>query len=256
MNQIAAIALLLVFTLATSCEKEQNDEQVPQLPPLSSFLIDMDDLTNLKKSTGTYENVTVAVLSLWYWNSLLTVGLAVPVATYVEAFNHDPVRVDNDTWKWTYDVIVQEVTYTAELTADVVEDIVNLEMRISQEEGFQDFLWYSGSCNILRTTGSWTLYDNPEDQNEFVGIAWNRDWEAETFDVTYTVINPENEYYNSYIEYGITEDPVFNAYYEVYDSAQEYTVTINYNTETHEGNIFNGVDTYCWDENFEDVACL
>jgi len=261
MNQFVAISLMISLTISFGCEKEEKDK-APQLPPASSFVTDFSEFDQgaAKKSTEVIENnfVTAAV-AVVYMNSVLTVGLAIPVAAYAEAFNHDAMRVDNDTWEWTYDVIVEDITYTAVLTADVVGEMVNWEMRISQEEGFQDFLWYSGSCDILRTSGTWTLYNNPEDNQEVLTIDWNHDWELGTFDVTYTYVT-ESNYYGSYIEYGLTEDTDYDAYYIIDDTAQVMTYVIHYNTETHAGKIEEFVNEDpvfegCWDSNLQNADC-
>lgn len=262
MNQFAAIALMISLIISLGCEKEEKST-APQLPPMSSFLNNFSefDQGEAKKSSeiivSNFFKAATAVVSM---NYVLTLGLAIPVASYAEAFNHDPVRVDNDTWEWTYDVVVEEITYTALLTADVTGEMVNWEMRISQEEGFQDFLWYSGSCDILRTSGIWTLYNNPEDNQEVVTIAWNHDWELNTFDATYTCVLAESNYYGSSIEYGLTEDADYNAYYFIDDTAQNMTYQIYFNTETHAGRIEEFVNNDpvfegCWDSNLQDMDC-
>jgi len=246
-----ALAAVLVISLA-GCEKEKKDE-APPLPPASSMIIDLS-VFNTAKGTGSYTNIGMAIGAVIYWNSVLTIGLAIPVASYEEAFNHEAVRADNDTWQWTYDVVVNDTTYTAVLTADVTEDMVDWEMSVSREDGFQDFIWYTGSCDILATSGTWTLYKSPADPVELMGITWNHDYETETFDIEYLDISG-GDYDGSYISFGVTEDPVFNAYYERYNSVQETTWTINLNTETHEGNISNGTNIYCWDADYLDMAC-
>ena len=204
MNQFVAIALMISLVISFGCEKEEKDS-APQLPPASTFVTEFSEFDQGmdRKSTEVIEsNFVMAAVAVVYMNASLTVGLAIPVAAYIEAFNHDPVRIDNDTWEWSYDVVVEEVTYTAVLTADVIGDQVDVEMRISKAEVFEDFLWYSGSFDILRTSGTWTLYNNPEDNQEVLNIVWNHDWELETFDVTYTYVLAESNYYGSYIEYG------------------------------------------------------
>ncbi len=245
------LAAVLVVSLA-GCEKDKKVE-APPLPPASSMIIDMDGF-NTGKVTGSYNNIGMAVGAVLYWNSMLTIGLAIPVASYKEAFNHEAVRVDNDTWQWSYDVVVHDTIFTAVLTADVTDDIVDWEMSISKEDGFQDFIWYTGTCNILATSGTWTLYNNPGDPTELIGITWNHDYETETFDVEYLDISG-GDYDGSYIYLAITDDPVFNAVYEIHNALQDTTVTVNFNTVTHAGNISNGINTYCWDVNYLDVAC-
>jgi hypothetical protein len=246
-----SVAVVLVLGIA-GCEKDKKDE-APPLPPLTSMVIDLNGF-NTGKVTGTYNNIGMAVGAVLYWNSMLTLGLAIPVASYTEAFNHEAVRVDNDTWQWTYDVEVNDTLVTAVLTADVTGEMVNWEMSVSKQDDFQDFVWYTGICDILATSGTWTLYKSPDDPTELIGITWNHDYDKDTFDVEYLDISG-GQYDGSYISFEMTEDPVFNAVYEVHNALQQTTLTIHYNTETHEGNITNGINTYCWAADYKDIAC-
>lgn len=261
MNQFVAIALVACLAITISCEKKEKNGDAPMLPPVSTLVPDLDDIMEAyqpEKSTQvegpTYNNISMAILAITYWNAHLVVGLALPVASFTAAVNQEPERLDNDTWLWTYDFEYPEgeIIYTAELTADVVEDLVYWEMRIIQGEVL-DFVWYTGVSNVIATEGTWTLYDNPEDNNEFIYIDWEVDYEAETFTVNYENIRTEDQYEGSYIEYG-TADAV-NFYYEVYDSYEDVTYTILYNSDTNEGSISDGVETGCWNEYFQDVSC-
>ncbi len=259
MNQFVAIFLVACLAITFSCEKNENDGDAPQLPPVSSMDLDLEDIMSAyqpEKSTEvgpTYNNIATAVIAITYWNSHLVVGLALPVAAFTAAVNQEPTRVDNDTWMWSYDFEYPEGTeYTAELTADVVEDLVYWEMRIIKGDEW-DFIWYTGTSNVIATEGTWTLYDNPEDNNEFIDIVWEVDYEAETFAVNYENVRLEDQYEGSYIEYGKTDE--LNLYYEVYDSYDDVTYTILYNSDTHEGSISDGLETGCWNEYFQDVSC-
>jgi len=250
--QLAGI-VMIVGVMLLSCEKEKKDA-APRLPPVSAFAIDVDEFAQAK-STNSYDNFGTAVLAVNYWNSALYATLAVPVAAYVEAFNHDAERVNNTTWKWTYDMEGPDANYTASLFAEVIRDSVYLEMHISQEGGFQDFIWYTGKCDIVRSTGEWTVFAGPENNVPWLSIDWNHDWEAETFDVRYTDIYEGNDYLDSYIEYGITEDPVYNAYYYIYDSLEEMDYQIELNTTSHNGRIYYDGLWHCWDTAYLDVDC-
>jgi hypothetical protein len=236
-----------------SCEKDKKD--APELPPETSFILNFNDLQGNQKSTLSHSNWTAAAFTVGVWNTLLVGTLAVPVASYIEAFNHEPVRVDNNTWKWSYTVLVKNVNYTADLYADVFDAEVNWEMYISQEGGFSNFLWYKGTCDILRTHGTWTLFLDPVHNNEFLEIEWNHDWDNNTGDIRYTNVLSSSEYLGDYIYAGITTDATYNAFYDIYDNSEDTLVKINYNTETQEGSIYYGGSWHCWDSNLEDIAC-
>jgi hypothetical protein len=91
--QITLSALIISVMLLAGCEKDKK-ESAPQLPPLSSLVINTDFGAG-KKSTDTYNNIVAAGLAVGYWNTVLYAYLAVPVA-HAEAFNHECER-DNNT---------------------------------------------------------------------------------------------------------------------------------------------------------------
>jgi hypothetical protein len=248
---ILGLAIIGVSSII-SCEKDKKD--APELPPESAFIIDLSDFMN-QKSTPTYANWATAVGTVGFWNIILSATLAVPVASYVEAFNHEPVRVDNNTWKWSYTVEVDDINYTADLYADVFEAEVHWEMHISQEGGFSNFLWYKGTCDILRTHGNWTLYAGPANNTEFMEIEWNHDWENTTGDIRYTNVWTASPGIGDYIYAGITNDTPYNAFYDLYDDSKDNLVKINYNTVTREGSIYYDDLWHCWNSSLEDIEC-
>ncbi len=252
---IYVIGILVFFTvIILACEKEKKST-APELPPLSTFSINVDEFAVAKKATGSYINVFTAAVATGYWNTVLTAYLAVPVASYAEAFNHPAQRLDNDTWEWSYQVVINDTTYTAELFAFIESDEINLEMHISQAGGFQDFVWYTGTFNLQGTQGSWTVQDNPENNLSWLNIIWNHDYEAKTFDVRYTNIYPTGDYRDSFIKYGIRKDTGYDAFYDIYSSPDDKTYEIDYNTTTHAGRIYYESSWHCWDTNFQDAVC-
>ena len=58
-----------------------------------------------------------------------------------------------------------------------------------------------------------------------------------------------------YIHYGITEDLVYDAFYDIYDNSADNLLKINYNTETREGSIYYNDLWHCWDNNLVDIDC-
>ena len=198
-------------------------------------------------------NYHIVVGAITYWNVVLTLSMSIPVAAYAEAFNHEPVRVDNDTWKWSYAV---DDIYSAELVADVISDSVYFNMYISKAASYEDVLWFSGKCDVLGTGGTWTINNvNVNNDAAWLSIDWNADYEEETFDIKYTIIIQGGEYENSYIKYGITSDTDFNAFYNLYNSKENKTFEVFYNTVTHIGYVTDGIHQYCWDEDFVNNDC-
>jgi len=168
---IYVTGILIFFTVSIlSCEKDKKSSP-PELPPLSSLAIQVGDFSAAKKATGSYNNFLTAAVATGYWNTVLTAYLAVPVASYAEAFNHPAQRLDNNTYEWTYQVVVQDTTYIANLFAFIDNDEISMEMHISKEGGFQDFVWYTGTFNLQRTEGEWTIQDNPESNISWLNIS-------------------------------------------------------------------------------------
>jgi hypothetical protein len=252
---IYVTGILVFFTvIIVACEKEKKST-APELPPLSSFSIQLSDFATTGKAAGSYNNILTAGLVTGYWNSVLTAYLAVPVACYAEAIQHPAQRLDNNTFEWTFQAIVQDTTYTANLFAFIESDGINLEMHISKEGGFQDFVWYTGTFNLQRTEGQWTIQDNPENNTTWLNIMWHHDYEAKIFDIQYTNVYPTGEYKDSYIKYGIRKDNAYDAFYNIYNSPDDKIFQIDYNTTTHEGRINYESLWHCWDANFQDAAC-
>jgi hypothetical protein len=252
-NRFLILGLAIIGMSLVTCEKDKND--APALPPESAFVMNFGDFQENQKSTLTQSNWSAAAVTVGVWNTILGLTLAVPVASYIEAFHHEPVRVDNNTWKWSYTVPVNSVNYTADLYADVLDAEVLWEMYISQEGGFSNFLWYKGTCDILRTHGSWTLYLGPVKNTEFLEIKWNHDWEKNTGDIRYTNVLSSSEEIGDYIYAGITTDTPYNAFYDLYDNSKDNLVKINYNTATKEGSIYYDGLWHCWNSNLEDIEC-
>lgn len=252
---IYVTGILVFFTvIIIACEKEKKSS-APELPPLSTFSIQAGTFSETQKATGTYNNFLTAALVTGYWNTVITAYLAVPVASYAEAFNHEAQRLDNNTWEWTYQVVVQDTTYTANLFAFIESDGINMEMHISKEGGFQDFVWYTGTFNLQRTEGHWTIQDNPQSDMTWLNILWHHDYEAETFDIQYTNVYPTGDYKDSYIKYGIRTNNAYDAFYTIYSSPDDKTYEINLNTTTHEGRILYETLWHCWDTNYQDMVC-
>jgi hypothetical protein len=252
---IYVTGILVFFTvIIVACEKDKKSTP-PELPPLSSFSMQVSEFGSVEKQAGSYNNFLTAVLATSYWNSILTANLAVPVASYAEALKQNAQRLDNNTFEWTYQVTVRDTLYSANLFAFIESDKINLEMHISKEGGFQDFVWYTGTFNLQRTEGQWTIQDNPENNTSWLNIMWHHDYEAKTFDIKYTNEYPTSNYKDSFIKYGIRNDSAYDAFYTIYNSPEDKNFDIELNTTTHEGRIYYESLWHCWDAYGLDAVC-
>ena len=257
---VTAFSFLVVFQ---GCKKD--DDPALEIPPESTFLMDFsdfssaDDTTNSKgtKSVQTYKNWGHSFVNIAVWSAVITVGLAVPVASFKEAFNHEAIyHPDEKTWTWSYNFDVNG-THEAELTGYVEEDSVVWEMRIDT------FLWYYGRSHVDISGGYWILNESKNQQTQLLKIVWNRNSDDGTADITYTNVAPAGSGYHDnnggYISYGITTGE-YDRYYDIYNKWADNLTEIEWNASDKYGRIrdfkkFGDMNWHCWDTTLQDSNC-
>ena len=130
-NNILQKLMIILFAFAlimpTACDKNDEAEDIkpsgaPDIPPESTFVMDFSgfenaDTTDLK-STQSYHNWWYAASYAAIWNTIITVGFAVPVISFREAFNHLPVYdPDLGSWVWSYNFMAQGAAHLQNCTA-------------------------------------------------------------------------------------------------------------------------------------------
>jgi hypothetical protein len=290
------IAATVVALVVSGCAKRDSTDtsEAPQIPPASTFVIDFGDFESsssasfflgnagqcvdllvysptehsslspdrfvLIDSPNSSENWQFAALNVGVWNTIITIGLAIPVVSFLESFNHAPVRQPDGSWLWSYEVRVLGIRYTAELYGSLVGSEVHWEMYISKEGFYEDFNWYSGVCTLLVTEGTWTLLKSPEEPYPWIGIEWHRSLTGDTADIKYTNIVPDGPENGGYILYRITTGETYEAFYDIYNKGEDNLVEIEWNRTTKEGRVrnlkhFGDTDWHCWDSNLRDIEC-
>jgi hypothetical protein len=261
-----SVLLAVMVMLISSCKKEDLGTP-PEIPPESSFVMDFSDFKeNEDKSMlllNDYSNYQRAVAHVFIWNIVITINLAVPVATYVHSFNYTPqYQPDEASWKWTYDVNVNNGAYTANLYGKIFETHVQWDMYISKSGmgGYSDFHWYHGISNLDNTGGEWILNHSPAIPNPYVGIVWTRNISDGVFDIRYTNIVPDGAENGGYISYGFTNDTQYNAFYEIYNKGLDNLVEIHCHRTTRDGRIkdpaFFGDENFrCWNSLLINIDC-
>lgn len=271
-----ATMFLTVAIFTTSCKKDKGDP--PTLPPSSSFVMDFNDFKQSKSLLAVQDSTTdttlkynfhKAALQVGVWNGILSIGLAVPVAAFLESFNHQPELNDDNWWVWSYSVPVGFKTYTASLQGKVDGQKVYWEMYLSQAGGFSDFKWFTGSSDLNGTSGQWILYESPTVPTTLLQIDWNKN-SAGTADIKYMNIAPATSTHGNenggYIMYGINNNTPFNTFYKIFYKSWNNQIDINWNRTTKEGQIknslanthpwfFNDTDFHCWDSNGYNTTC-
>jgi hypothetical protein len=255
--------ILLAFLLVTaSCKK--NDELAPDLPPQSSFVMNFSDFSNPDDTLGareisTYQNWGYSYTNVVVWQAVLTVGLAVPVASFVESFNHEAVyHPDANYWTWSYNVTVGFDVYGAKLTGYLEADSVVWEMRITKGSEYVDFLWYYGKSAIDGNGGFWILQENPSNPNTLLRIDWHK-YADGTADISYMNIRPGDPENGGNIFYG-TATTEFNRFYHIYNKGLDNLTEIEWSSVNQNGHVkdmhhFGDDSWHCWNEVLVDIVC-
>ena len=228
--------LLLGIIIFPACETDKERDP-PLLPPASSMVIDFSDFQQTKKSELTAFNWVNAALNVAIWNTVITVGLAVPVAAFRESFKHEGVYHGDKEWIWSYNVTVFGVIYKADLHGTLQDDNVLWEMYVTKTDDFTDFLWYYGEVSLDQTEGFWIMNENPEDPSELLRIDWTRETGAETSEIKYTNIQPGGAENGGYIRYGKLSEGDYDYFYDIYVKSTDKLINIQFNSETKEGRI-------------------
>ncbi|OFY66952.1 MAG: hypothetical protein A3H98_14485 [Bacteroidetes bacterium RIFCSPLOWO2_02_FULL_36_8] len=257
--------------MTISCKKEEEKKEAPAIPPASTMQLDassfdttkkiMNEQINLRAFPLTKANWLHAAGNVLVWNVVLTVGLAVPVASFYESFNHTASQTSDNVWEWTYGFKALNIDHTAKLRTTLQSDnTVKWEMFISKANSFTDFLWYSGTSDLANSTGTWTLNDNPTSKKALLSITWNRNTTSGTADTKYMNIVPGGVENGGYIHYGITSDATFNAYYKIFNKGKNNLTDIKWNRTTKVGQVtdsikFKDTQWHCWDAQLNDAVC-
>jgi hypothetical protein len=264
--------LQLVFVVSLSlsyfisCKKDKGD--APVLPPYESMFIDFSNFTTQKKSAGMTTAVKGTESSTWefasavagYWNSLITLNIEIPLASFESAKNYDPAYVSENLWQWSYDFVVGGVTYKAKLKGQTSTSTVTWNMYITNElsGGYTDFLWIEGTSKTDGSGGQWNFIQSPQSKVFIFQTDWTKSGDAVS-SVKYTYVkNDANK--ESFINYIMTTGNL-DASYNIHFSDGLYSDSdIEWNTTTRNGKLkcfdyLHNDNWYCWDSNKINVLC-
>lgn len=252
----SGFALLLLAALmfvGTSCDKE-NVEQRPELPPVESMMMDFSDFSEqpagAKGSAVGYQNFSKAYLTVGFWNLSVTLVSAIPVAAYAHALKQEAVYMGDQNWEWSYEFVLNGASYTANLNA---ERTSNEEFSVSMLIAFtalpdNGVKWFEGVVRYDHTKADWTFFK--DGTIPVMEVSWNRDFETEEADLTYSFTEPGHKEDGSYIMWEYLPGEFFDASYTV--SMADGTTEIDWNAESIQGRIFDPVffgdeNWHCWD---------
>ncbi len=264
------LTIITLGIISSSCVKHQP---APELPPPGSFVMDIDGMWKNSPEPVSYSgilprsNFLFAASNIYWWNTVLTVQMFIPVAAFLESFNHEAVW-DGTTksWIWSYPWSLFNDFYEAELHGKVNNDEIEWSMYISKTDDYTDFLWFTGISKTDNSTGTWTINKDPEDNIKdpgnslpFLNIQWDINPNG-TSDITYTNIMEDSADNGNFIRYGKVDDTDLDAFYDIYKTWEDDLINIKWNTTTHYGRVlsmlhFTNPYWHCWDEFFENIAC-
>ena len=176
MKNLIFAAIIAGSLLNVSCKKDPAD--APTIPPQSSLNIDFSDFQGSGKTdtliTGEGSYWGRSITHVVIWNIVLTVNLAIPVASFKEAMNHTPKYVSKKKgWLWQYTVNHATGTYTAKLYGKKESGEVHWEMLISKAGSYDDVEWYTGISQDDNTAGTWTLNKNAQNAQAYMEVTWS-----------------------------------------------------------------------------------
>jgi len=247
MKKLLSLTLILILSAVFLASCKKNKGEPPVLPPLESMTIDFSNFATLKKSADLISDQKGTENSNWefaatvagVWKLLITTTLAIPVTSFKLAIDQDPVYLDNKTWQWSYNVSVAGVPYKARLTGQIRISDILWKMYITKDEtgGFTDFLWFEGTSKLDGTGGQWILYQSSQSPEAMLQIDWTKT-DTSIGKVTYTYVKNDS-FKNTYIEYGKTTDPLYDAYYKISFSNVRgiFVADVEWNTTTHNGRV-------------------
>jgi len=253
------ILFVFGFTLR-SC----NKQEAPELPPVSSMVMDFSDFQSddqsAKKSTeATYDNWSHAVGNVFAWNLITAFTMAVPVTVYSAMLDQTPVYLGNNEWQWNAVTTFGNSSYTGKLIGKrISNEEFTMEMYITAAGiiNYTDFLWFEGTVRYDHTHGLWTLNYNPDEPVELMSAEWNKDFETEAFNMKYTYLTSDSTEAGNWIEYDYNPaNTDYNSSYTI--SGSDNTINIEWNNINKNGRIkdpvfYSDEQWYYWNELLQD----
>lgn len=259
------LSLALVLAILSACTEEEdnfNPGTAPEIPPIESMLINFENFQESTNKGGremSQVNWGISALQVGTWNVIITLNLVIPVAAFQASLTSTPeFDRERGLWVWKFDYDVVGRTHSSELTGKLTDDGVEWQMFISQENGFQDFLWYTGTMNLEGTEGFWFLNEDVDNPNALLRIHWEK--ENETIGrVKYSNIKEGAPNKDSFIEYG-TQTGELDRFYNISVTSTNNLVNIEWSSASGEGRVkdpkfFNDEEFHCWDSSFDDIEC-
>ena len=264
-NLISKIIVIVMLgaSVMISCKKE---DKAAVLPPPESMIMDFSNFqASSKKSaladdTTKYSNWATSAVTVGFWNIIVFLNSAVPVAAFREASNHNGVFVENATWRWTYTMTFAGGTYTCKLEGTVNSSTTDWKMYLSKAGGvgsdYSDFLWFTGTSSNDATNATWHLNRGPDlNGRKYLDIEWVKE-----SSLKYTLVDEMEAGVGSWLEYSKIDDAGLNAQFIIQTVSPVNNVTIQWKTEGKNGrvkcqNLYGDLNWHCWGANYKNTIC-
>jgi len=263
MKKLMSIVLSLIVVLA-SCDStnENNQDPQPVLPPEYSMAPDFEDFeTEGNQRNQSIENWFYAAVNVSVYSAILQGGLAVPVAAFKATISQDPFYdTDAGVWTWESSFSANANDFSIRLTADVEDGTANWTGYISSSaNNVDDFVWFEGESTVDGNSGSWTLFESPQNPAAWISTEWSRNEERTQGNANFT-IEKEGDLEGSYIYYSKDDAADLNRSVEISNTQSGDLIEIHWSSELKFGRVksegyFNDAVFHCWDEDLQDVNC-
>ena len=138
-NFVSIVLTISIFLISCTTDNEDaTTVDVPVIPAESTFVMDFS-ITEANSGGISFAkgNWGRSAIIVGFWSILTTAYIAIPVASFGEAFNHEPTFDSSiPGWVWEYDVPVGSLSYHARLESEVTSAAIEWDMFISLEGSF------------------------------------------------------------------------------------------------------------------------
>lgn len=256
--------LLSLTVLFVSCDSTDENSQDPKpvMPPEYSMAPDFDDFqTDGSQRNQTIENWFYSAVNVGVYSAILKGSLAIPVTAFKTTISQEPFYdTDAGVWTWESSFSVNSNDFSIRLTADVENDNANWKGFISSSSlNVEDFVWFEGQSNVNGNSGSWTLYESPQNPSAWISVEWSRNEDRTVANADFT-IEKAGDLQGSYINYNRNDNNDLNRSVEISNTQSNDLIEIYWNSELKFGRVkspnhFGDSEFHCWDENLQDVDC-
>lgn len=268
MKRLIATLLIPVVVLSACTEDESSNDMdnntPPTVPSESTMAPDLDAFDEESSEEGRVAaigNWGYAALNVGVYTSILYQHLVIPVTAFKATVGTE-AYFDEETelWVWekNFDIPAQS-DYQVKLTADVDGNDVDWKGYISHGTEIDEFMWFEGESTVNGESGSWMLYESPENPNVWLTSDWTDEDNETVADAIFTVMK-EGDNEGSWIKFEADANAELDRTVTIFDASMDNEVTIMWSQAEVNGQVmseahFDDTAYHCWDANLMDTTC-